>query len=63
LVFHHAACLVCHFWAIFTRPRGFPLYFAGVVLLEAGSGCCNAFWLYHQTDLLRHVYVSGEYRG
>lgn len=22
LVAHHAACLVCHFWAIFTRPRG-----------------------------------------
>jgi len=60
LVAHHAACLVCHFWAIFTRPRGFPLYFAGVVLLELGSGCCNWFWLYHEeANLLRHVYVWG----
>lgn len=60
MIFHHAVCLVCHFWAILTRPRGFPLYFAGVVLLEVGSGCCNAFWLYHNTaaNALRHFYVS-----
>ena len=31
--------------AAFVVPRGFPLYFAGVVALELGSGVCNVFYL------------------
>ena len=34
-----------HVVAAFVVPRGFPLYFAGVVALELGSGVCNVFYL------------------
>ena len=59
MLWHHIGCLLgvraranrrhrrCaqHVVAAFVVPRGFPLYFAGVVALELGSGVCNVFYL------------------
>jgi len=42
---HHFGCYVGHTFVIFAIPRGFPVYFAGVVALEFGTGFYNIYLL------------------
>ena len=43
---HHVACLATHIAVHFFLPRGIPYYYAGITLLELGSGACHMFYLY-----------------
>lgn len=44
LILHHFWCLVGHALVCVYAPIGFPIYFAGVLVLEMGSGCMNQYW-------------------
>ena len=45
LLLHHVFCLVGHFVVVLMLPATLPVYFAGVVTLELGSGFYNMFCL------------------
>lgn len=45
LMLHHVFCLLGHGIVVLVLPSTFPIYFAGVVSLEVGSGFYNLFCL------------------
>jgi hypothetical protein len=54
---HHAACLLGHAIVCLLLSDGFGTYFAGVVALEAGSGCMNV-WLLDTGSRFRPAFYA-----
>jgi hypothetical protein len=46
LIVHHIFCLLGHALVCVYEPIGLPMYFAGVVALEMGSGSMNQYCVY-----------------
>lgn len=62
LVVHHFFCLLGHSMVVLNTANmqlGFDIYFAGVVVLELGSGCMNLFCLYPKTVRTAVIYALG----
>lgn len=59
LIVHHVFCLVGHIIVVVVLPEGLPIYFAGVVALELGSGTMNQFALWPDKGPRAAVYAVG----
>ena len=55
---HHAVCLMGHLVA-YRLSAGFPFYFAGNVVLEMGSACCNVLCIWPHAPLSLGLYMVG----
>lgn len=59
LKLHHIFCLIGHFLVVFLLPQGMAIYFAGVVVLELGSGSMNQFVLWPERRWRAVLYAVG----
>lgn len=59
LVVHHVFCLLGHLIVAFALPATLPVYFAGVVALELGSGFFNLWCLRPDSEARALLYIVG----
>ena len=56
---HHLLCLVGHLIILMFVHHGIQHHFAGIMLLELGSGACNVFYLYPQVAYFADFWFWG----
>lgn len=59
LIAHHIFCLIGHVLVVAVLPQAMPVYFAGVVMLELGSGAMNQFALWPDRRWRAVLYAVG----